>query len=167
MHFAVDPLSWCDAGEPRVVHKGIGQSAAALFDRLAATATAFAATGHSIVLVGHSLGAGTAALLAWLLHFRGGVPAQSVRALALAPPPCASPTAAQDLAPLVLSCVMRHDAIPRMTPRMVGSLEEELLQQEWEEMEQVASEWGPFGKALFERARCGSACARLRRFSTG
>jgi pimeloyl-ACP methyl ester carboxylesterase len=56
--------------EDEKVHSGMGESAGALFNRLQHLATSFAASGHKVVLVGHSLGAGVVALLAWLLRER-------------------------------------------------------------------------------------------------
>jgi acetyl esterase/lipase len=62
----VTPIQWGEKTEK--VHSGIGESAKGLYTRLQYIATSFAASGHKIILVGHSLGAGVAALLAWLLR---------------------------------------------------------------------------------------------------
>lgn len=67
MH-AVSPLKL--GREDQKAHSGMGIAAEALFKRLQLAASSFATSGHSVVLVGHSLGAGVVALLAWLLRER-------------------------------------------------------------------------------------------------
>ena len=67
MH-AVTPVTW--GRDDQKVHSGMATAAEALYNRLQLVASSFATSGHSIVLVGHSLGAGVVALLAWLLRER-------------------------------------------------------------------------------------------------
>lgn len=100
------PERWGD--DEHIVHSGIGTSTDRLYERLHATAGAFHESGYSIRLVGHSLGAGVCALLAWLLK-RDGL--ERVRATCFAPPACASPAIAEETKEYVNSLVMRYDAV--------------------------------------------------------
>jgi hypothetical protein len=51
---------------------------------------------------------------------------------------------------------MRDDAVPRMTPRAVLSLQEEALSFTWSDLEECADTWGLIGGMLLGRARCDS-----------
>ena len=103
---AVTPERWGD--DDHVVHSGIGTSTDRLYERLRHTASAFHESGYTIRLVGHSLGAGVCALLAWLLK-RDGL--ERVRATCFAPPACASPAIAEETKGYVNALVMRYDAV--------------------------------------------------------
>jgi pimeloyl-ACP methyl ester carboxylesterase len=85
-----------------------------------------------VVITGHSLGAGTASILALLLH-TGAIPSVSslslcfslpsslarsefpVECFAYAPPPVLSPSLAARCLPFVHSFVFRDDAVPRLS----------------------------------------------------
>jgi hypothetical protein len=67
MH-AVTPEVWGDKGI--VVHSGIGGASTTVYGRVKDIVEAHAASGRSVLVTGHSLGAGVAALLCWLLRER-------------------------------------------------------------------------------------------------
>jgi hypothetical protein len=48
---------------------------------------------------------------------------------------------------------MRDDAIPRMSPRALVSLQEEALALTWAEIAECAHAWGPFTRTLYDSAR--------------
>ena len=52
---------------------------------------------------------------------------------------------------------MRDDAIPRMSPRTLVSLQEEALGLSWEDLEECAEAWGRLGRTLYATARCASS----------
>lgn len=149
---AVTPERWGDA--EHTVHSGIGKSTDTVYRRLKHLAPSFAGAGYSVVIVGHSLGAGVAALLAWRLRVQDGV--GGVRAIGFATPPCASPSIARESRDFVLSCVFRNDVVPRLAPKAIVSLEQELMALEWEEMEACAETWGPVGGVVLHRAKDAS-----------
>lgn len=66
--YAVTPEVW--GSENLMVHSGMGTSATTVYDRVKDIIERHTASGHSVVVVGHSLGAGVAALLSWLLRER-------------------------------------------------------------------------------------------------
>lgn len=144
------PQQWGDTKE-YTVHSGIGKSADKVYQRLKHLVPAFAANAFTVVLVGHSLGAGVAALLAWRLREQDGV--DGVKVFSFATPPCASPVIASDCREYVVSCVFRDDVVPRLAPKAIVELEKELLELEWEEMESCAESWGPLGKIVLKRAK--------------
>ena len=47
--------------------------------------------------------------------------------------------------------------VPRIKPKTVVALEEELLGLSWEEMDTTSKEWGVMGRALYRRAKCAPA----------
>lgn len=63
---AVTPDEW--GSEALTVHSGIGNAARNVYERIEALVKQRVAAGNSVVVVGHSLGAGSAALLSWLLR---------------------------------------------------------------------------------------------------
>lgn len=44
--------------------------------------------------------------------------------------------------------------VPRIKPKTVVALEEELLSISWEEMDTTCREWGALGRTLYRRAKC-------------
>jgi pimeloyl-ACP methyl ester carboxylesterase len=146
---AVTPEVWGD--NDHTVHSGIGTCVDKIYARTAAIAAAFHKDGYDIRLIGHSLGAACAGLLAWRFQQDG---LERTRAIVYACPPCASPTLAQETQDYVLTVVMRYDAVPRLSPKTVVAMEEELLNISWEQMDATADEWGGFGRMLYRRAKC-------------
>jgi Lipase (class 3) len=106
---------------------------------------------EKIISMHAALGAATAGLLAWLFK-RDGL--DRTKCVAYACPACASPTFADETKDYVLTCVMRYDAVPRIAPRTIVAIEEELLNLSWEQMDVTADEWGTMGRLLFRRAKC-------------
>ena len=83
-----------------------------------------AEAGYSIKIVGHSLGAGAAAMLAMWLK-RSGV--EDVTCFAFATPNCVSLDLAEDCEDYVTSVVFRDDIIARFSPHALARLHKELL----------------------------------------
>ncbi|CAI7840381.1 unnamed protein product, partial [Closterium sp. NIES-53] len=98
--------------------------------------------GYSLVTVGHSLGAGTAALLAMLLRHPPSLPALSLSPHLL-PPPALSPLCwafacpcivSQDLAEtafFIRTVVLQDDIVPRMSTAALSDLRTEILSTDW------------------------------------
>ena len=82
-----------------------------------------AEAGYSIKIVGHSLGAGAAAMLAMWLK-RTGV--KDVTCYAFATPNCVSLDLAQGCQDYVTSVVFRDDIIARFSPAALAKLHKEL-----------------------------------------
>ena len=83
-----------------------------------------AEAGYCIRIVGHSLGAGAAAMLAiWLK--RSGV--EDVTCYAFATPNCVSLDLAEGCQDYVTSVVFRDDIIARFSPAALAKLHKELL----------------------------------------
>ena len=69
---------------------------------------------YKMTLIGHSLGAGAAALLAMMLQARG---ITNVHCYAFAPPMCCEPDLAAKCSNYVTSVVFRDDIISRCVPQ--------------------------------------------------
>jgi pimeloyl-ACP methyl ester carboxylesterase len=104
---AVTPERWGD-GDDHGVHSGIGHSTTDLYERLKHVLHSLHTDGYAIRLVGHSLGAGVAGLMAWLLK-RDGL--ENVRAICFACPPCASAKMAAETQEYAMTLVMRYDLV--------------------------------------------------------
>lgn len=115
------PTGFADTDE--LVHGGIYASAMWLKDRLLCLSQAMAEAGYSIKIVGHSLGAGAAAMLAMWLK-RTGV--KDVTCYAFATPNCVSLDLAQGCQDYVTSVVFRDDIIARFSPAALAKLHKEL-----------------------------------------
>ncbi|GAQ82526.1 hypothetical protein KFL_001140140 [Klebsormidium nitens] len=96
--------------------------------------------GYDLVLCGHSLGAGTAALLAMLLHgwngsadsqTRLGVPSSVIRAVLFAAPPVVSRQLAEAATSFVTTVVLQDDVIARVCPATLEDLRGEILATDW------------------------------------
>ncbi|KAK9825408.1 hypothetical protein WJX81_002309 [Elliptochloris bilobata] len=105
-----------------LAHSGMQRAALWLFERLSSLLKVIAEAGCKVTLTGHSLGAGTAALLAMLLHAQG----VECQAYVFAPPACAAKSLASDCRGYVTSVVVADDIIARFSPaalaRLHGSL---------------------------------------------
>jgi hypothetical protein len=102
---------------------------------------------YQLKLVGHSLGAGTAALLTMFLRAgvgteEGAVMDQGMRArvscTAVATPPCVSYELAVATAPYITSIVLDDDVIPRTSLLSLYNMQVETLETDWCV---VASKW--------------------------
>lgn len=102
------------------VHRGLLKSAVWLLNREAETLKRLWAEtggGYRVVLAGHSLGAGVAALLAIIAVNHGselgGIPRGSFRCYAVAPARCMSLNLAVKYADVIHSVVLQDDFLPR------------------------------------------------------
>lgn len=111
-----------------MAHSGMNASALYLFDRIFSLAQAIK-DDYQLTLVGHSLGAGAAALLAMLLQARG---ISNMHCYAFAPPMCCEPDLASSCSDCVTSVVYRDDIISRISQESVVALYEELSEYDWE-----------------------------------
>ncbi|KAL3160591.1 hypothetical protein ABBQ32_010523 [Trebouxia sp. C0010 RCD-2024] len=116
-----------DGGE-HLVHSGMSASALYLFERLYSLAKALK-DDYQLILVGHSLGAGAAALLAMMLKSRG---ISNMHCYAFAPPMCCEPDLASTCSHCVTSVIFRDDIISRISQESVVALYQELVQYDWE-----------------------------------
>ena len=81
-------------------------------------------------VVGHSLGAGTAALLTMMLRERGGVFAET-RCVAVACPACMTLELARSCAGYVTTVINRADVIPTVSPGSADRLRREVTRSAW------------------------------------
>ncbi|KAJ6998578.1 hypothetical protein NC653_014678 [Populus alba x Populus x berolinensis] len=88
--------------------------------------------GFRLRLVGHSLGAATASLLAIMLRKKSpkelGFSPHIVTAVGYASPPCVSKELAESCSDFVINVVMKDDIIPRLSAASLERLRNEILQ---------------------------------------
>uniref|UniRef100_A0A0G4HBU8 sn-1-specific diacylglycerol lipase n=1 Tax=Chromera velia CCMP2878 TaxID=1169474 RepID=A0A0G4HBU8_9ALVE len=132
-----DDGSCCSRGEEkgtggaRVTHRGFGRAAELLFTKYEPLFALLKESGYEITIVGHSLGAGTAAILCWLLHCRLDLPPSALKCFAFSPPPSVSAAISRDMRPFVTSMVLQDDIVPRMKAQNLAGLLRSLLEREW------------------------------------
>ncbi|BDA47245.1 probable Sn1-specific diacylglycerol lipase alpha [Coccomyxa sp. Obi] len=115
------PKEFGDSGH--LVHSGMLASAEWLSERLSCIAQGLHEAGYNIITVGHSLGAGAAALLAMMLKSRG---VQRLQCYAFACPPCMDQKLAADCKDYITSVALRDDVVARFSPQALARLNEEL-----------------------------------------
>lgn len=114
-------------------HWAMWQAALALMDaHLGRVLDALAAhPAYGLTLVGHSVGAGVAALVAHVLRSNADLAAKlggaSVEAVCIAPAPCMSSDLASASCDFIKTLVMRYDLVPRFSASSVEGLKQELL----------------------------------------
>ncbi|KAE8673113.1 LOB domain-containing protein 16-like [Hibiscus syriacus] len=91
--------------------------------------------GYRLRLVGHSLGAATASLLAIMLRKKSkkelGFSPDIVSAVGFATPPCVSKELAETCSDFVTTIVMQDDIVPRLSAASLAQLRNEILQTDW------------------------------------
>ncbi|KAL3517676.1 hypothetical protein ACH5RR_020265 [Cinchona calisaya] len=91
--------------------------------------------GFRLKLIGHSLGAATASLLAIMIRKKSikelGFDPQIVSAIGFATPPCVSKELAESCSDYVRTVVMQDDIIPRLSVSSLTRLRNEILQTDW------------------------------------
>ena len=95
------------------------------------------AAGYRILLTGHSLGAGTASLIAIMLQHEG----VQCECVAYATPPVVATDAAHQYNDLITSVVMRDDIVPRATPKNIRDLVIKIHNLPWEDMAEEENDW--------------------------
>ncbi len=114
------------------VHRGMMQSAKALYEKVSQQIADLAEEGFHIFVVGHSLGAGTASLLSIL--FKTQLKLEKLTCYAIATPPVADAALAAEAATYVHSVVCNDDIVCRLSVDNIRSLNEELVALEWEKL---------------------------------
>ncbi|XVF21617.1 hypothetical protein REPUB_Repub12eG0105800 [Reevesia pubescens] len=98
--------------------------------------------GFRLRLVGHSLGAATASLLAIMLRKKSkmelGFSPDIVSAVGYATPPCVSKELAEACSDFVTTIVMQDDIVPRLSAASLVRLRNEILQTDWMSMVEKA-----------------------------
>jgi len=100
---------------------------------------------YQVTLVGHSLGAGAAALLAMMLRAKG---ITNMHCYAFAPPMCCEPDLAASCSDHVTSIVFRDDIIARYQPRLHAN-NMTFIDHDWREQQLTCQCWtfsGPKGR---------------------
>lgn len=115
-----------------VLYGGVGGASAVLYERLAVAARVLARAGYGIQLVGHSLGAGTAALVAVPLREKSKL--DNVQAVCFAPPPVVSAQVATKCAKYCVSILNGHDVIKYAPPPALLDLQRQLFGMDWGEI---------------------------------
>ncbi|XP_010679220.2 uncharacterized protein LOC104894639 isoform X3 [Beta vulgaris subsp. vulgaris] len=91
--------------------------------------------GFRLRLVGHSLGASTASLLAMMLRKKSatelGFDPNIVTAVGIATPPCVSKELAESCCDYVTTVVMQDDIVPRLSVASLARLRNEIIQTDW------------------------------------
>ncbi|XVF32421.1 hypothetical protein REPUB_Repub17cG0081100 [Reevesia pubescens] len=91
--------------------------------------------GFRLRLVGHSLGAAIASLLAIMLRRKSkmelGFSPEIVSAVGYATPPCVSKELAEACSDFVTTIVMQDDIVPRLSAASLARLRNEILQTDW------------------------------------
>lgn len=83
---------------------------------------------HQLVVVGHSLGAGTAAILTIMLHDRYPELRERIRCFAYAPPGgLLSSNLALHCASFVIGCLMGKDLVPRLAAHTMNDLRDSMM----------------------------------------
>jgi len=110
------------SSEKGTAHSGMARSAQLLADLHCDTLSSLSSDGYRICLAGHSLGAGTAAILATQLQ--GTLP--FVKAYCFATPPCLTEGLAKRCKSYVTSVVLDDDVVPRCSTHAILKLHNEL-----------------------------------------
>ena len=143
----------------RAMHRGMLQSALALHEKVHQQLFDLAQEGFSVVLVGHSLGAGTAALLSTLLK---ETIENNLTCYAIAPPPVCELSMAAEARPYIQSLVCNDDIVCRMSVANLRGLKEELLGLRWGDMAKEDLAGTRAGKmATAMGTKCGDVATRL------
>ncbi|KAJ1452198.1 hypothetical protein M885DRAFT_620160 [Pelagophyceae sp. CCMP2097] len=146
---------WTSVGDT-FAFAGMARAAQWLHEETAPALVALAAAGYDIVITGHSLGGGVAALCTVLLrdHLdRQGYAAAKLKCYGFATPACVDRALAVrcTVGGLVTSVVLHDDVVPRLTARSLRSLMAELLRQR----ETCMQHWRDDLDAVWTRLRHG------------
>lgn len=110
-------------------HSGIVRAANTLCDTYAGTLQSFEKKGFDVVVVGHSLGAATAAAVT--IKLRNSCGLRRARCVCFAPPATVDTKWAEMAAPYVMSVVHDDDFIPRSQVTSLITLYRELIEYNW------------------------------------
>jgi len=110
-------------------HTGVVRASAALCESYAEMLRAFETKGYEVVVVGHSLGAATAAAVTIQLRRSCGL--RQARCACFAPPPTVDAKLAKECAPYLMSVVHDDDFIPRSQVASLLAVYRELLVFDW------------------------------------
>lgn len=127
-------------GREGSAHAGMTKAASFLFNKFQALFNSFTGDGHKVVLVGHSLGAGVASLLA-LKMLEEGLNPLLFKAIAFEPPCCMDRSLASTCTKhnIVLSIVNRDDMVPRLAITPFLNLLKDLVSFDWRKAQEESS----------------------------
>ncbi|KAK9812348.1 hypothetical protein WJX73_004270 [Symbiochloris irregularis] len=145
-------------GTGKQAHSGMGQAAAWMLERILPLAQALSKAGYTIILTGHSLGAGAAALLGLSLKNRG---IKQVEAYGFATPPCMAGELAQQC-DFFHSVAHRDDVVMRFCPQSLAALHKDLREYDWEA---AAKDRGPHNPMLGNMSKLAKVVNKLRGMS--
>lgn len=112
------------------VHAGMGKAALALARKFEVLLCSLRDAGHTVTLVGHSLGAGVCSLLA--VHLRQkGFTHENLRCFAYEPPACMDLPLAEACADIVTCTVHADDCVPRLAMGPFLQFLHELAEFDW------------------------------------
>eukprot|EP00890_Picochlorum_soloecismus_P005738 jgi/Picsp_1/6165/NSC_03519-R1_protein len=131
-------------GRDGSAHAGMTKAASFLFNKFQALFNSFTGDGHKIVIVGHSLGAGIASLLALKL-LEEGLDPSLFKAIAFEPPCCMDKNLAFTCSRqnIVLSVVNRDDMVPRLAITPFLNLLKDLVSFDWRKAQEETSAQAP------------------------
>lgn len=131
-------------GREGSAHAGMTKAASFLFNKFQSLFHSFSGDGHNIILVGHSLGAGIASLLA-LKMLEEGLNPLLFKAIAFEPPSCMDRSLASTCSKhnIVLSVVNRDDMVPRLAITPFLNLLKDLVSFDWRKVQEESSVEAP------------------------
>lgn len=119
-------------GEKGNAHLGMAKAALHLKSRFGILMKQWTIDGNKVTLIGHSLGAGVASLLALSLH-DDGIKAKQLKCYAYEPPACMDLPLAEQCRRenFVVSVVNRDDMVPRLAALPFVNLLKDLIKYDW------------------------------------
>jgi hypothetical protein len=114
-------------------HAGMAKAASFLVEKFGPMLCMLRDSGMKVTLIGHSLGAGVASIVAlYLKHRKYGFNSTSLRCFAYEPPACLDLPLAEACSDVVLSMVHADDIVPRMAVEPFSAFLEEVARFDWQ-----------------------------------
>ncbi|KAK3233400.1 hypothetical protein CYMTET_56300 [Cymbomonas tetramitiformis] len=134
---------------------------------------------YTLRVIGHSLGAGTAALVSYLLRnkigFSAAIPPEKVQGICFATPACMSEDLIKSVASYVTTVVLHDDIVPRASLNALDLLRQEITETYWEEempdgpfkSELIRSKEAALKRSAFRDARKTEVKGKVSQFMEG